>query len=149
MAYDSNASPGMILICSLHSLLLNRLHCSFCSLSPCSTMAGYVWWGHTEPSPASTKSCLSMLFIKRMQKKLEYLCFDTHKGVQQVVIQETTQARLYKREEDLFHKLMKLSLYDDQNSIREWTEHGCSNEDPLLDEEDTQSDTPMSSRVVT
>jgi hypothetical protein len=44
---------------------------------------------------------------------------------------------LYKREEDLFHKLMELSLYDAQNPIREWMEHDQSNVDPLLDEEDT------------
>jgi hypothetical protein len=47
------------------------------------------------------------------------------------------QAGLYKREEDLFHKLMELSLYDAQNPIREWMEHDQSNVDPLLDEEDT------------
>jgi hypothetical protein len=28
-------------------------------------------------------------------------------------------------------------------------EHGRSNEDPLLDEEDTKSDTPIPSRIVT
>jgi hypothetical protein len=44
---------------------------------------------------------------------------------------------MYKREEDPFDKLMELSLYDSQNSIRDWMEHGRSNEDPLLDEEDT------------
>jgi hypothetical protein len=43
---------------------------------------------------------------------------------------------------------MELSLYDAQNLIRDWMEHGQSNEAPLLDEDDTQSDTPMSSRVV-
>jgi hypothetical protein len=43
---------------------------------------------------------------------------------------------------------MELSLYDAQNLIRDWMEHGRSNEAPLLDEDDTQSDTPMSSRVV-
>jgi hypothetical protein len=56
---------------------------------------------------------------------------------------------LYKREEDPFQKLMELSLYDHQNPIREWMEHGCSNANPLLDEEDTKSDTPISSRIVT
>jgi hypothetical protein len=44
---------------------------------------------------------------------------------------------------------MELSLYDAQNPIRGWMKHGRSNEAPLLDEEDTQSDTPMPSRVVT
>jgi hypothetical protein len=47
------------------------------------------------------------------------------------------QAGLYNREEDSFHKLMELSLYDAQNPIRYWMEHGWSNTDPLLDEEDT------------
>jgi hypothetical protein len=59
------------------------------------------------------------------------------------------QASLYKRKEDLFDKLMDLSLYDAQNPIRDWMEHGRSNADPLLDEEDTQSDTPIPSRIVT
>jgi hypothetical protein len=56
---------------------------------------------------------------------------------------------LYKREEDMFHKLMELSLYNAQNLIKEWMEHGRSNADPLLDEEDTKSDTPILSRLVT
>jgi hypothetical protein len=59
------------------------------------------------------------------------------------------QAGTYKREEDTFNKLMEFSLYDAQNLIWDWMEHGRSNEAPLLDEEDTQSDTPMPSRVVT
>jgi hypothetical protein len=58
------------------------------------------------------------------------------------------QADLYKREENLFHKLMELSLYDEHNSIRGWMEHGRSYVDPLLDKEDTQSDTPILSRLV-
>jgi hypothetical protein len=44
---------------------------------------------------------------------------------------------------------MELSLYDAQNPIRDWMEHDRSNVDPLLDEEDTQSDTPIMSRLVT
>jgi hypothetical protein len=44
---------------------------------------------------------------------------------------------MYKREEDPFDKLMELSLYDSQNPIWDWMEHGRSNKDPLLDEEDT------------
>jgi hypothetical protein len=56
---------------------------------------------------------------------------------------------LYKREEDLFDKLVELSLYDAQNPIRDWMEHGWNNVVPLLDEEDTQSDTLIPSRIVT
>jgi hypothetical protein len=41
-----------------------------------------------------------------------------------------------------------MSLYDAQNPIREWMEHGRSNADPLLDEEDTQSDNPILSSIV-
>jgi hypothetical protein len=52
-------------------------------------------------------------------------------------------------EEDLFDKLMELSLYNSQNLIRDWMEHGRSNKDPLLGEEDTQSDNPIPSRIVT
>jgi hypothetical protein len=44
---------------------------------------------------------------------------------------------------------MELSLYDAQNPIRDWMEHGRSNADQLLDEEDTHSDTPIPSRIVT
>jgi hypothetical protein len=55
---------------------------------------------------------------------------------------------LYKREEDPFDKLMELPLYDAQNLIRDWMEQGRSNAYPLLDE-DTQSDTPIPSRIVT
>jgi hypothetical protein len=54
---------------------------------------------------------------------------------------------LYKREEDPFDKLMELSLYDAQNPIRDWMEYSQSNEDPLLDEEDTHSDTPHPEQV--
>jgi hypothetical protein len=50
---------------------------------------------------------------------------------------------MYKREEDPFDKLMELSLYDAQNPIQDWMEHGRSNKAPLLDKKDTQSDTPM------
>jgi hypothetical protein len=57
--------------------------------------------------------------------------------------------KLYQREKDMFHKLIELSLYNDTNPIREWMEHDRSNADPLLDEKDTQSDTPISSRIVT
>jgi hypothetical protein len=56
---------------------------------------------------------------------------------------------LCKREEDPFNKLMELSLYDAQNPIRDLMEHGRSKADPLLDEEDTQSDTTILSRIVT
>jgi chromatin remodeling complex protein RSC6 len=59
------------------------------------------------------------------------------------------QDSLYKREEDSFDKLIELSLYDSQNPIQNWMEHGRSNEYPLLDEEDTQSDTPIPSRIAT
>jgi hypothetical protein len=58
------------------------------------------------------------------------------------------QVGTYMREEDPFDKLMELSLYGAQNLIRDWMEYGRSNEAPLLDE-DTQSDTPMPSRIVT
>jgi hypothetical protein len=58
------------------------------------------------------------------------------------------QASLYKREEGSFDKLMELSLYNAQNLIRVWMEHGRSNANPLLDEEDTHSDTPIPSRLV-
>jgi hypothetical protein len=40
MAYDSNTSPGMIIICALHSITSS---CSIFSLSCCITMVGYVW----------------------------------------------------------------------------------------------------------
>jgi hypothetical protein len=45
-------------------------------------------------------------------------------------------------------KLIELSLYDTHNPIQDWMDHGRSNEDPLLDEEDTHSDNPIPSRLV-
>jgi hypothetical protein len=36
------------------------------------------------------------------------------------------QARTYEQDEDPFSKLMELSLYDDQNPIRDWMENGKS-----------------------
>jgi hypothetical protein len=38
-------------------------------------------------------------------------------------------------------------LYDEQNLIKDWMEHGRFNVDPLLDE-DTESDTPIPSRIM-
>uniref|UniRef100_A0A0A9DYF6 Uncharacterized protein n=1 Tax=Arundo donax TaxID=35708 RepID=A0A0A9DYF6_ARUDO len=51
-------------------------------------------------------------------------------------------------DDDPFHRLMELSLYDDRNPIKDWMENGRSNADPLLDEEDTESDAPIPSRMV-
>jgi hypothetical protein len=39
--------------------------------------------------------------------------------------------------------LMELSLYDINNLIHKWMEMGHSNTDLVLDEEDTESDTPL------
>ncbi|TVU34001.1 hypothetical protein EJB05_15822, partial [Eragrostis curvula] len=59
------------------------------------------------------------------------------------------QAGMWKQQdEDPFHKLMELSLYDSSNPIRDWMENGRSNAEPLLDEEETESDAPMPSRLV-
>jgi chromatin remodeling complex protein RSC6 len=82
----------------------------------------------------------NMLSYKKLHK-LVYVNYNHHIRLR--------QADMYKREEDLFDKLIELSLYDAQNPIRDWMEHGRSNEAPLLDEEDTQSDTLMPSRIVT
>ena len=38
---------------------------------------------------------------------------------------------------------MELSLHDTNNPICHWMEMGRSNVDPVLDEEDTESDTPL------
>ena len=51
-------------------------------------------------------------------------------------------------EDDPFSQLMELSLYDTNNPIRQWMEMGRSNADPLLDEEDTESDPPLPSSIV-
>lgn len=60
------------------------------------------------------------------------------------------EAGLYRvAEEDPFHKLMELSLYDANNPIRDWMEHGRSNADPVLDEEAPDSDVPIPSHLVT
>ncbi|KAK3124751.1 hypothetical protein QOZ80_7BG0592000 [Eleusine coracana subsp. coracana] len=60
------------------------------------------------------------------------------------------EAGLYRvPEEDPFHKLIELSLYHERNPIREWMENGRSNADPVLDEEATDSDVPIPSKLVT
>jgi hypothetical protein len=51
-------------------------------------------------------------------------------------------------EEDPFSQLMELSLYDTNNPIRQWMEMVRSNADPVLDEEDTESDTQLPSSIV-
>jgi hypothetical protein len=43
---------------------------------------------------------------------------------------------------------MELSLHDTNNPICHWMEMGRSNVDPVLDEEDTESDTPLPSSIV-
>ncbi|TVU12808.1 hypothetical protein EJB05_46468, partial [Eragrostis curvula] len=59
------------------------------------------------------------------------------------------EAGLYKPpEDDPFDKLMELTLLDESNPIRDWMEHGRSNGPPLLDEEATDSDTPIPSALV-
>ena len=57
-------------------------------------------------------------------------------------------ASYYEPEDDPFDRLMELSLYDEKNPIRDWMDHGRSNAPPLLDEEDTESDTPIPSHLV-
>jgi hypothetical protein len=69
-----------------------------------------------------------MLSYKKLYK-LVYLNYNLRIRLQ--------QAGTYKREEDLFDKLMELSLYGAQNLIRDWMEHGWSNKVPLLDDDDT------------
>jgi hypothetical protein len=69
-----------------------------------------------------------MLSYKKLYK-LVYLNYNLRIRLQ--------QAGMYKREEDLFDKLMELSLYGAQNLIRDWMEHGRSNEVPLLDDDGT------------
>ncbi|TVU01095.1 hypothetical protein EJB05_53453, partial [Eragrostis curvula] len=51
-------------------------------------------------------------------------------------------------EDDPFDKLMELTLLDESNPIQDWMEHGRSNAAPLLDEEVTDSDTPIPSALV-
>ena len=51
-------------------------------------------------------------------------------------------------DEDPFEKLMQLSLYEETNPIRDWMENGRSNAAPLLDEETTESDTPLPAHLV-
>ena len=57
----------------------------------------------------------------------------------------------YRRDDDddPFRKLMELSLSDHGNAIKEWMEYGRSTQDPVLDEEDTESDCPLPSHLVT
>jgi hypothetical protein len=51
-------------------------------------------------------------------------------------------------EEHPFSQLMELSLYDTNNPIPQWMEISRSNMDPVLDEEDTESDTSLPSSIM-
>jgi hypothetical protein len=49
---------------------------------------------------------------------------------------------------DIIEHLGQLSFYDEKNPVREWMEYGRSNQEPVLDEEDEDSDIPIPSQLV-
>jgi hypothetical protein len=51
-------------------------------------------------------------------------------------------------EGDIIEHLGQLSFYDEKNPVREWMEYGRSNREPVLDEEDEDSDIPIPSQLV-
>jgi hypothetical protein len=52
-------------------------------------------------------------------------------------------------EGDIIEHLGQLNFYAEKNLVREWMEYGRSNWEPILDEEDEDSDVPISSQLVT
>ena len=52
-------------------------------------------------------------------------------------------------DDDPFDRLMELTLCDENNPIKEWMEVGRSTQDPVLDEDNTESDCPLPSHIVT
>ncbi|XP_062191201.1 uncharacterized protein LOC133894997 [Phragmites australis] len=52
-------------------------------------------------------------------------------------------------DDDPFQRLMELTLNEDNNPVRDWMETGRSNAAPELDEEDTDSDVPLPTHLVT
>jgi hypothetical protein len=48
----------------------------------------------------------------------------------------------------IIEHLGQLSFYDEKNPVREWMEYGRSNREPVLDEEDEDSDIPIPSQLV-
>ena len=52
-------------------------------------------------------------------------------------------------DDDPFQRLMELTLNEDNNPLRDWMETGRSNAAPELDEEDTDSDVPLPTHLVT
>ncbi|XP_062202002.1 uncharacterized protein LOC133904521 [Phragmites australis] len=52
-------------------------------------------------------------------------------------------------DDDPFQRLMELTLNEDNNPLRDWMETGRSNAAPKLDEEDTDSDVPLPTHLVT
>ena len=62
---------------------------------------------------------------------------------------EEAGQRYVREDDDPFRKLMELSICDeDINPIKAWMDHGRSNATPLMDEDDTESDTPLPSHLV-
>jgi hypothetical protein len=48
-------------------------------------------------------------------------------------------------EGDTIENLGQISFYDEKNAVREWMEYGRLNREPVLDEEDEDSDIPIPS----
>ena len=64
-------------------------------------------------------------------------------------IQNRLAGGVRRDDDDPFRKLMELSMTDANNPIKEWMEVGRSTVAPELDEEDTDSDCPIPSHLVT
>jgi hypothetical protein len=53
-----------------------------------------------------------------------------------------------REEGDFIDQFAHLSFYDENNPVREWMEYGRFNQDPVLDEDDDDSDIPLPSQIV-
>jgi hypothetical protein len=51
-------------------------------------------------------------------------------------------------EGDIIEHLGQLNFYDEKHPVREWMKYGRSNREPVLDEEDEDSDIPIPSQLV-
>jgi hypothetical protein len=123
----------------LHSRLLNDEGSSFLCLLHIETQ----WWAMFGGDTPSLQGCALRLVSQccsssrcernwgtftlihtKVQNQLSYKKLHKLIYVNYNLYIRLRQAGLYKREEDPFDKLMELSLYDAQNLIRDWMEHG-------------------------
>ena len=53
-----------------------------------------------------------------------------------------------REEEDFIDQFTQISFYERDNPVRDWMEYGRSNQAPVLDEEDEETDIPLPSHIM-